>query len=220
MHTSRLFLCARCRRQVIICRRCDRGQRYCSVSCGEISRKIQLKLAGARYQQSSEGRLDHADRQRAYRKRAMSALQKVTHQGSFVDSGSRKSLIERQASRFTKENTYERMACHDPFGLASSASAGHRFFGRRHLQAPISHPMSTPEKSDDFVGSDGDVERDGYQRCDFCQQRCTPYFRTHFLRKAMASRKPVGSLPMVSHQPQKKAHEGGGAFRRRISFAR
>ena len=28
MDDARLFLCARCRRQVLICSRCDRGQRF------------------------------------------------------------------------------------------------------------------------------------------------------------------------------------------------
>jgi hypothetical protein len=27
---GRFFLCARCRAQVLVCRRCDRGQTYCS----------------------------------------------------------------------------------------------------------------------------------------------------------------------------------------------
>lgn len=31
----RIFACARpeCRRQVLVCRRCDRGQRYCGRGC-------------------------------------------------------------------------------------------------------------------------------------------------------------------------------------------
>ena len=29
MDDARLFVCARCKRQVLICSRCDRGQEYC-----------------------------------------------------------------------------------------------------------------------------------------------------------------------------------------------
>ena len=30
---GRLIVCARCREQVLLCRRCDRGQQYCGVAC-------------------------------------------------------------------------------------------------------------------------------------------------------------------------------------------
>ena len=76
--TSRLFLCARCRKQVIICRRCDRGQIYCAKGCSQIARLHSLRAAAHRYQQSRPGRLSHAERMRRYRLRQ----QKVTHQGS------------------------------------------------------------------------------------------------------------------------------------------
>jgi hypothetical protein len=52
-----------------ICRSCDRGQRYCSESCRSRTRLQQRRAANRRHQQSPEGRLDHRDRQRAYRAR-------------------------------------------------------------------------------------------------------------------------------------------------------
>ena len=76
--TSRLFLCAHCRKQVIICRRCDRGQIYCAEGCSQIARVSSLRAAARRYQQSRPGRIKHAERTRRYRRRQ----QKVTHQGS------------------------------------------------------------------------------------------------------------------------------------------
>ena len=33
MDDARLFLCARCQRQVRVCSRCDRGQQYCGARC-------------------------------------------------------------------------------------------------------------------------------------------------------------------------------------------
>lgn len=62
-----------------ICRSCDRGQRYCSQPCQREARREQLRQANRRHQQSPEGRLDHRDRQRAYRQRR--ALILVTDQG-------------------------------------------------------------------------------------------------------------------------------------------
>ena len=76
--TGRLYLCQRCRLQVIICRRCDRGQSYCSDACSKAARCEALRASGRRYQQSSKGRLKHAERAHRYRQRK----NKVTHQGS------------------------------------------------------------------------------------------------------------------------------------------
>ena len=66
MDDARLFLCARCRRQVLICSRCDRGQQYCGAGCSDLARRESLRAAGRRYQQSRRGRHCHAERQRRY----------------------------------------------------------------------------------------------------------------------------------------------------------
>ena len=76
-----------CRRRFFICSRCDRGQVYCSSGCREKARRQQLHAANLRHQQSEEGRLDHRDRQRAYRQRLArstntSASEIVTDHGS------------------------------------------------------------------------------------------------------------------------------------------
>lgn len=62
-----------------ICQHCDRGQRYCSLACRLEARRCQRRSANSRHQRSPEGRLDHRDRQRAYRHRAQAP---VTDQGS------------------------------------------------------------------------------------------------------------------------------------------
>lgn len=80
--TCRLFLCARCRKQVFICRRCDRGQIYCADGCAKISRNQSVREAGRRYQQSRQGRFKQAERLRRFRRRK----QNVTHQGSELAS--------------------------------------------------------------------------------------------------------------------------------------
>jgi hypothetical protein len=63
-----------------ICTCCDRGQRYCSAACRSHARRRRHRAANRRHQQSAEGRLDHRDRQRAYRCRR--PRRRVTDQGS------------------------------------------------------------------------------------------------------------------------------------------
>jgi hypothetical protein len=75
---GRLFLCERCRVQVVVCRRCDRGQIYCGRSCSSKARSASTAAAGRRYQGSRRGRFAHAARARRYRAHAKI----VTHQGS------------------------------------------------------------------------------------------------------------------------------------------
>jgi hypothetical protein len=76
--SGRLFLCAACRVQAIICSCCDRGQVYCAGECAGRARRQSQRAAGQRYQTSRRGRLAHAARMRRWRARP----EKVTHQGS------------------------------------------------------------------------------------------------------------------------------------------
>ena len=81
--TARFFLCARCRQQVLVCRHCDRGQRYCADACAAMTRGELQRQAGVRYQRSRAGRFKHALRTRRWRARRLAAPTKiVTHQGS------------------------------------------------------------------------------------------------------------------------------------------
>jgi hypothetical protein len=75
---GRLFLCAGCRSQVVICSCCDRGQIYCNGGCAARARQRTLQAAGRRYQTSPHGRQRHAARMSRYRSRQ----KKVTHHGS------------------------------------------------------------------------------------------------------------------------------------------
>lgn len=58
-----------CGARFFLCRACDRGQRYCSAACRRRARTLQRRAARQRHQRSPAGRLDHRDRQRAYRRR-------------------------------------------------------------------------------------------------------------------------------------------------------
>ena len=75
---ARLFVCIRCRTQVLICSCCDRGQIYCAGGCAQEARYHAQRAAGRRYQTSRRGRLAHAVRARRWRARQKN----VTHQSS------------------------------------------------------------------------------------------------------------------------------------------
>jgi len=74
--------CRACNAVFVICRSCDRGQRYCSRECRVRALREQRRHANRRHQQSVEGRLDHRDRQREYRRRC--AQRRVTDTSSLA----------------------------------------------------------------------------------------------------------------------------------------
>jgi hypothetical protein len=76
--SARLFMCAECHAQALICSCCDRGQIYCVGDCAAHARRRSERDAGRRYQTSRRGRLAHAERTRRYRVRCKN----VTHHGS------------------------------------------------------------------------------------------------------------------------------------------
>jgi hypothetical protein len=93
--SARLFNCARCRCQVVICSHCDRGNIYCGKRCSQSARSQSQREAGRRYQRTYRGRFAHAARQRRYRQRRRA---KVTHQGSPPDVADETLPAESRAS--------------------------------------------------------------------------------------------------------------------------
>jgi hypothetical protein len=75
--SCRLFLCGCCRRQVVVCQRCDRGQVYCGPDCALKVRRRNQREARRRYQATDRGRRMHTSRSREYRARGRG----VTDQG-------------------------------------------------------------------------------------------------------------------------------------------
>ena len=76
-----------CNQVFWICRHCDRGQHYCSSLRRQQTRRQQHRLANRRHQQSLEGRQDHRDRQRAYRRRHLrTGVTDVSSQGLSSES--------------------------------------------------------------------------------------------------------------------------------------
>lgn len=111
--SARLYNCARCRRQVVICSYCDRGQRYCAEGCAQAGRAESVREAGRRYQNTRRGRHRHAARQRRYRQRQD---EKVTHQGSLF--GERNDSLSHSPQRTSRPpgagliGTLKRLLCH------------------------------------------------------------------------------------------------------------
>jgi len=64
---TRVFYCARCDEFVWICRRCDRGNRYCSPECASLARSESTRDARCRYRNSDAGRTTQKFRQRRFR---------------------------------------------------------------------------------------------------------------------------------------------------------
>jgi hypothetical protein len=79
--SCRMFLCARCRCQVLVCLRCDRGQIYCTGTCGQEARRDKQREARRRYQTTPRGRAMHAERSRRYRAR----VGRVTDHGCVME---------------------------------------------------------------------------------------------------------------------------------------
>ena len=106
--SARLFHCARCHDQVVICRHCDRGNVYCFKGCAAAARKRSLRDAAARYRRSHRGRIANAARQRRYRARQ----QKVTHQGS--DPADDIASLPRTATKPVREQPISRDITPEP----------------------------------------------------------------------------------------------------------
>ena len=113
--TARLYHCARCHAQTVICHCCDRGNIYCK-DCALPARQEAIRRASKRYQESPQGRLNHAARQRRYRERQ---TEKVTHNGSIE--------TESPVGHFTKDNppvswnrvSSQSLFCHFCFAICS-----------------------------------------------------------------------------------------------------
>jgi len=87
--SARVFVCARCLAEVVVCSACDRGRRYCGRECSAQARRASMLEAGRRYQSGRAGRFAHARSIWRYRQRQMleqaappPPTKIVTHQGS------------------------------------------------------------------------------------------------------------------------------------------
>ena len=77
--------CQECFGHFFICKSCDRGHRYCSITCRDHGYKRRESAAKKRYSQSKLGRQNHAARQKRYRsKNKNPSKNKVTEESSKI----------------------------------------------------------------------------------------------------------------------------------------
>jgi hypothetical protein len=156
---GRLFLCARCRAQVVVCRTCDFGRSYCSPECADDARRASLLAAGRRYQHSLPGRTKHAARQRRYRQR----LREMAHLPCVLDAA--------DAPPATNSTTAA-SASLPPMGGANPSGCCHccectcrvvrvgplpsqraaRWRRYRHCQPKVTHHPCSPPAADALLG--------------------------------------------------------------------
>ena len=76
------LICPQCKEIFSICVHCYRGHRYCSSHCKTLGRRQTYKRSSSAYQSSFQGRKNHRQRQKIYRKNRQ--LQKSVTQHSSV----------------------------------------------------------------------------------------------------------------------------------------
>ena len=115
--SARIYHCALCHQQVVLCRRCDFGNIYCLEGCADRARRRKCQEANRRYQKTYRGRLNAARRQTDYRKRQRQKLPSlsepeeiVTYQGS--ESAKAGLLIEETLGAFTSSSLRAILTCH------------------------------------------------------------------------------------------------------------
>ena len=111
VETARLYNCARCHCQVVICRHCDNGNVYC-LSCAPVAFRESHCRADAVYQKTDRGRKNHKARQQRY-------LEKMTDKGSpgSLPASPSRANAEAAPSASAKE---ERDACSSPSPATST----------------------------------------------------------------------------------------------------
>jgi hypothetical protein len=151
----RLFLCLRCRQQVVICSRCDRGQVYCDRECASEVRRSRQRQGRRRYQASERGRQMHADRSRRYRARG----RRVTDQGPILvalparqpETAHTDAPVVQSATSVTARHLTACYRCGDPVSIMIRQSPT-----RRSRRRPINPDTGRPARRHRQIATDSD----------------------------------------------------------------
>jgi hypothetical protein len=127
-HDCRIFNCERCHAEVVICRNCDRGNRYCE-PCAPVARTEKQRRAGALYQKTEAGRLNHKVRQEQYRLRL---AEKVTDHGDLATACGKDSAVADPGGGAEGHNEHQEESGEEPGTVESSPQSERRchFCGR------------------------------------------------------------------------------------------
>jgi hypothetical protein len=164
--SARLFLCKRCRDQMLICSRCDRGHVYCD-GCAEAARRQGQREAGKRYQATRKGRRAHAARQCAYRARRNDVMRRCAPADVAGPAGAA-AYAKRFSDPYQTTNRCGRR------GPAERSDV-------RRSEKEVTHHGSRRRPADDFVRADARATR--LSHCHWCGCRCSPFVRLVFLRR-------------------------------------
>lgn len=117
--SARLYQCLRCHSQVVICRQCDRGHRFCGEDCARLSRRDSQRRSAQRYRKTIPGKVSNARRQRLFRQRNSNRQRealstKVTHQGSTSPTHYAPLLIRRWTAhkKAVRDTLVGQIRCH------------------------------------------------------------------------------------------------------------
>ena len=157
---ARMFLCARCRDQVLVCSDCDRGQRYCTRACSSLARRSARRDAARRYQMSRGGRIVHAARSRRWRIRHHRVGPATSNDGGVHEGGA--NIVTHQGSNGELMDA--------PLAVCNSLSTA---------QSVAADALATQIKA---LGRGG--------RCRRCGAALAPRVRQGFLRRAAGVRAP------------------------------
>lgn len=200
MESGRFVSCARteCGAMFFLCTHCDRGQRYCTQSCRDATRRAQRRRAGRRDRDSPEARRDAADRQRRFRRPA-GLRSTVTGQRSpsptpsptvaavagalpaivAAQSGAQEIQDDRDDSHVSgckgAEPAGSMPACEEPTALAATPS-------------PSAQPTVRTTDTAPVVGTVGCVARPHSPRCTHCG-RVLDRLRTESLARSFPHRR-------------------------------
>ncbi len=117
--SARLYQCLRCHKQVVICRRCDRGHRFCGEDCARLSRRDSQRRSAQRYRKTTRGKTSNVRRQQRFPQRQINRQQnarltQITHHGSPTPARCAPLLIRRWPlhKRAVKDTVVSEIRCH------------------------------------------------------------------------------------------------------------
>lgn len=183
---ARLFVCARCRVQVVLCSYCDRGQRYCTPSCSRQARHAAQRDTQRRYQASRAGRMAHARRAQRWR---------IRHHGKRIGAHATRATRPQASSNDEADsNIVTHQGSQDPGADAplvawSHASAASNL--RLVTQACAAVPSTPGDGAQQLATSAASA------RCRRCGAALLPWVRQSFLRRAVQTLR----LPRHDHSP-------------------
>jgi hypothetical protein len=154
----RHFYCRICKRQVIVCNQCDRSQVYCS-ECGPQQKRVRLKRAQKKYNQTRHGRRLRA----ASSKRRRDKIKSKIRAPELLNSGADEKIEGDRASPQPKDIGINS----EPAILAEQETKGvsdNAHFPNSIFNSPPYKSEQAPRKATEII-------------CSFCKRECSPFQR-------------------------------------------